>query len=140
MSEHLLDSTQIGSPLEQMSGKRVTQRVRRDILTDAGSLGETFDYLKRSLPCEFAAAAVEKEDIFGTRFHIHARTVLHPFGYLLHRHHTLLIPLASHYEKSLIGIHLRNLESDKLADTKSAAIHHLNHSTVALTLLLGIID
>ena len=46
MAQHGLDGTQVRSPLQQMSSKRMPERMRADRLTDARGLAKFLDKVK----------------------------------------------------------------------------------------------
>lgn len=110
MAEHLLDGTQIGSPLEQMGGKGVAQSMGRNGALDSGLLGEPTHYLKDPLACEPATAPVEKQDILVARLDLEPRSVIHPYldlleGTIRDGDYALLVSLAGDREKSLMRIY-----------------------------------
>lgn len=137
MTEHLLDGAQVGSPLEQMGRKGVTQRVGRDVAAYAGSHRQVSDYVVYHEARQLPSAAVEKEDVpVGWRDAQHL-----PLGqirpYLLyaavrHRHYALLVTLALHHQVMLIGIYVAHLQIYQLADTQSAPVERLHNGAVTL--------
>ena len=46
MSQHGLNGTQVGSSLQQVGGKRMTERVRTNGLLDACPFGQLFDEME----------------------------------------------------------------------------------------------
>ena len=63
MSEHLLNHAKVCSMLDQMGGKRMTEGVRRYLLTDTGKKGLSLDHLEHRLTAERLSEPVEEHDI-----------------------------------------------------------------------------
>jgi hypothetical protein len=62
MTEHFLNTSQVGAALEQMRRERVPQEVRVDALgLEPGALGESPEDQEGARPGEGAAAGVEEE-------------------------------------------------------------------------------
>ncbi len=65
VSQHLLNSYQVRSTLEKMSGKTVPERMRRNPLPDAGVAHVPSDYLPRTHPAQWPAVLVEEHGPLG---------------------------------------------------------------------------
>ncbi len=144
VAEHLLDSTQIGPSLKQRCGKGMSQRVRRDGLAYAGSLGQIPHDIKNHSAGEGTPAAVHKHIPLVAGLHRIATALAHPVGKLghcrgAHGHHTLLGALARDSKIAQIEIKAADLKPHKLAHTQSTAEQHLDDGTVALGVGPGII-
>ena len=63
VTEHLLDSQQIGTAFQQMGGKAVAEGVWADGLGDAVFLSQVLDNQEDHLPCEARASAVEENRV-----------------------------------------------------------------------------
>src|SRR5438034_3281555 len=61
VTEHLLNRAQVSAPLQQMGGERMSQRVRRDVFRDPGTLHILRENLPRSHARQRRAASVEKQ-------------------------------------------------------------------------------
>ena len=57
MPQHFLDEPEVGSILQEMSRKTMSQSVRRDRLGDAGALRIGFDPRPNGNPVDWVAAA-----------------------------------------------------------------------------------
>ena len=144
--QHLLDCTQIGTAFEQVSGKRVAQRVWADGFAYPGKLAQFFHNIEHHHPRQSATAAVEEERIVAARFR--GDRIAH-FGYVFgdavesdgrNRHNALLVALADNRHKALLGVDVRHLQPYKFAHTETAAIERLDDGAVAHALGLRGVD
>ena len=79
VAQHLLNGAQVGTVFEQMHGKRVAQRVRRDVLRDAGGLLIVLDDLPEALAAHALAVHVDEQRRF-----LRAEENERCLGYYLH--------------------------------------------------------
>lgn len=64
MAEHLLDSTEVGTVLDEFGGEAMSKAVGADVLVKASVGDSLFDHLKDTHAREVRAAAVEEDIIF----------------------------------------------------------------------------
>ena len=83
MSQHHLYGPQVGTSLEQMSGKAVTEGVRTDVFGDAYLLGQLFDEVKHHNARDAVTPTGQEEGVFRTGLDALEFAVLQPVGNLL---------------------------------------------------------
>src|SRR5690554_5408219 len=76
MSQHLLNSTQIGSVFQKMGRKGVSEGMGTYSFFNPCSLSQSFHQRENHGPGELAPPSVEKQDIFGSIFYRHVNTDL----------------------------------------------------------------
>lgn len=145
MAQHLLDGTETGASLQEMSRERVTKGVWRDGFGDACRLSELFDHGEDHDTSQLSTATVEKEEVFVMWFDGHLVATLQPKTYLLdrdgrQRHKTLFASLAVDTHVSEVEIDIGNLKIDKFRDTQSRTIERLNDGEIAMSKRLREVD
>lgn len=137
MSEHHLDGSQIGSALEQMGGKRMTEGMGRDLLLDARLLTVTLDDIEHHDTRQLPAEAVEEDIILKSALDIELVAEFEVIMYLLqctlgNRYDALLATLAPNLNETLAFEDVTDAEVSELRDSKPAAVERLEDGSVAL--------
>lgn len=139
MTQHTLDGSQIGSALQKVGGKRVTERMWTHRLVYAGQGGKIFHNVKNHYPGQGPSAADTQEQVrLRSRFDIYVATVGKIEFNLMdrparYRNEALLAALAGNPDETLVEEKVLHLERTQFRYTQTAAVHSLYHSPVALT-------
>ena len=67
--QHLLDGTQVGPSLKQMSSKRMSQRVRTHCFSNSCELTQLLDNIENHHSSELATSPVKEENVFTSILH-----------------------------------------------------------------------
>lgn len=108
VAEHLLDSSQVGSPFEQMCGEGVAQGMGRYGFAYACGFGKPANHDEHHLTGQRAATAAEKHDVACLGFLGHGSTAplgvgfYRVDGHRRHRHHALFVTFAPDDEIALV--------------------------------------
>lgn len=118
MPQHLLNDPQVGAVLEQMSRKRVTQRVGRDPLGNASVSGVRLDPRPNEIPINPLPLLRDKERLFPPRLLPPLRQVEVNCcdGHRGNRHNPILSPLPTHPDRLLP--HVADVETTQLGNPK----------------------
>ena len=81
MSQHALNCPQIGAAFQQMGGKGMAERVRADILGDAGLFRQFFNHVKHHDAGDTIAPSCQKYVIFVSFLDFSQVTVCKPILY-----------------------------------------------------------
>jgi len=136
MAKHLLHDTQVGSPVEQMGGKGVPQRMRRDRLRDP--------CLARISPQQFPKPLTGHGPIAAIDEHLHAMTSTHELGswpsqigpqafrcLVAQRHEPLYATFAKDLEPPLGQMQRPQGQGNQLRDPQPCGIEHFEHGGIA---------
>ena len=85
MSQHALDGPQIGAAFQQMGGEGVAERMRTDILGDAGFFCQLFYHVKHHDAGDIIAPSCQKYVILVSFLYFSQVAVCKPILYLLDR-------------------------------------------------------
>lgn len=146
VAQHGLNGTQVGSPFEQMRGKGVAQRVRRNTLRDARPFGIYLQVVKHRDARKMLAAPVAHEHVvLLARADVDVAAVGKPPLQLPHRlgrngYQALLIALSRHAHKALFKVQVAHFQKAKLAHAQPATVKHLYNRLIALPLGLRKVD
>ena len=108
VSEHLLDGSQIGSALQQRCGERVSERVGRHGLRDAGVARRVLYHYQYHGAREVCSSAVEEHVFVFAGFDVHEVAVVEPQlqfvqGVGRYGHEALLVALARDAQVAVCG-------------------------------------
>src|SRR6185503_12247892 len=137
VAEKQLHDAQVRTVVEQVRRERVPDRVRRQLLLDAGFARVALDDVPEGL-ARHAVAAARREQVFGLPLEqdLDAGTVDEFFDPVLRlvaeRNEPLAIALADDAEHTLIQVDLIDLEIDELGDTHAGGVQHLEHRAIAV--------
>src|SRR6185437_7608561 len=138
VSEQHLYDTQIGTMVQQVRGKCMSQCMRREFLSDPGLAGVALDDVPEGLARHPIAAAC-REQIVGLALEQNLATralpeVLQPaHGFLAQRNQSLAITLAEDTNHALSRIHLAVAEVHQLRNTQPGGIQYFQHGAIAVT-------
>jgi hypothetical protein len=119
MSEHFLNRSQIGSPLEEVGGERVPEQVRMDTMgIEARFLGEFAEDQEGAGPCQGPASGVQEQlrPVPRVEERAAAREVTQKClgGVPADRNDALLAALADHSNEAVVEVDAGLLEPDRL--------------------------
>src|SRR6266540_2948863 len=132
----LLYHADVGAAIEEMRGKRVAERVWRDLLGDPGSLCGTSQYGPGALTRQTAAACVEEQSRrpASTSYQIWTAADLvrrqRVAGVGPDRHHPLLAALASQQHRTGVQVDVVHVQPDRLGDARTRAVEKLQQRGV----------
>ena len=138
--QHLLYGTQVGTILEQVRGKGVSQGVGAHTLRYATKLASIAHNVENHGATEATATAVEKKKVLLAGLDIeqcpHGKVVFNlGNGLLRDGHQPQLAALALDTNIFIAQIELRQAQTHQLRDPQSATIHHLDNGAIALSLV-----
>jgi hypothetical protein len=137
MTEQHLHDAQIRTVVEEVRRERMPQRVRRELLGDAGLAGISLDDVPEGL-ARHAIAAAGREQVIGLALEQdlaarRARELVDPaHRFLAERNEPLAVALAEDADDALIQIHLGVAQVHQLRDTQPGGVQHLEHRAVAV--------
>lgn len=145
VSEHLLDGSQIGSALQQRCGERVSERVGRHGLRDAGVARRVLYHYQYHGAREVCSSAVEEHVFVFAGFDVHEVAVVEPQlqfvqGVGRYGHEALLVALARDAQVAVCGENVAELKVYEFGDAQSAGEKHFDNGTIALSLGFGEVD
>ena len=137
MAQQLLHDAHVGSAVEQMGGKRMPQHVGRHRGGDAGALGGILKHLPRTLPRQPPAPRVEEDRGGAPAPSRQVGATAHQIG--VQRRHggppdrdqALLATLAGQQHRPCRGVHIVEVEADRLGDAGAGRIQQLQQRPVA---------
>lgn len=138
MSEHALYGPQVGSSLQQMGGKRVSESVGADGLFQAGLCGQFLDDMKHHDARDVLPEPADEHKVLVSRFDeslvsvgkIELQFVDGPWG---NRYQPLLASLSFHPDKLFFQVQVRKPEVAQFRYTQSAAVERFQNGPVALS-------
>src|SRR6187401_1747256 len=135
MAEQGLDHAQVGSALQQMSGKAVPKGVWRHPLVDAGGLGPALHEAPYGLPAHPVSALANEDRRGGPGGRpCSPRTGAVPMQALArlvaHRHAPLLVALADDANLLSGKVDPVGVEADQLADPQPARVEQLQDGPI----------
>ena len=137
MAQHFLNDAQVGAVGEQVAGEGVAQRVRVDILMDAGAGGGDFHHIPDPFPVQRTAAFGEKH-IGGTRIflrqqrsHVGQIAPQRAQRDFADRHDPGFAAFADHPQQFVVEIHGGQRQPGQLADPQPGGVQHLQNGAVA---------
>jgi hypothetical protein len=112
MSQHLLDSKQVGSPFQQVGGEGMAERMRAHVLFDTGHFCLLLDDMKNHDPRQSRSSPAQEQDVFESLFHRDMVAVIQVVLDLLDRclrdgDQALLAPFPFHLDESFVEINIR---------------------------------
>ena len=128
VSEHCLNDSKIGSSLQQMRRKGVSESMRTYILFYSGKQHKLLYQMKDRYSGEWPASAeAQKEKLLATGLYSYGIPfvdIILKFGYRSRRdrHQTLLVALAKNPYEFIVEIKVREAQIAKFRHTQSAAI------------------
>lgn len=136
MTQEALHATQVGAVIEEVGGKRVSQRVRRQGRTNPGGSGMPFQTLPGVLARHRRAALREKHRVFGSPSQqIRARlaqVASEPFASpLSNGNQSVLAALPLNLHDAAPQVDARQGQVHQLTHAQAAGIHDLQHGAVA---------
>ena len=146
VSQHRLNGSQIGSSLQQMSGKAVAESVWTDDFLDISKLGILLDVDEETDATHVATAfGGDKDIIFLAWLYLDTLSSHKPpakflDGFPADWNKTLLASFPMHAYETFFEKEVADFQVAKLAHSQAAAIEHLDDGTVALPLWLTHVD
>lgn len=108
MSEHVLDNTKVSSVFDEMSGERVPESMRRNLLVDACEHSLPLDNVEHGDSAERLSETVQEQDVLkfgGCRDRTDGKIFTDCGNRRLpHRNYSFLIALADDTDKGLVKI------------------------------------
>src|SRR5262245_3802615 len=138
MAQKFLDSTEIRSPLEQVSGKRMPQRMRRKPpargKAHAGFFDQPLDVASVQPPATDADEHRDLAILFRKReayaIPLGEVSLKGPVREFAERNDPLLPALSKHPDKALLHIEVFIVESDEFPDPQSAGIEQFEDGAI----------
>jgi hypothetical protein len=136
MSEHLLNTSEVGSAFEQVGCERVPKQVGVYPLgLEARFASEPTENQERAGPCQGASLGVQEElrPVAPVEMRPAAREVAAESldGLPADRDNPLLAALADGPDETLVQVDARFVEPDRLADPQAGAVEELDKCPVA---------
>lgn len=137
VAQHLLHGAQVGAVLHQLGGEAVTERVGRDVLTDARRLYRLLKEHEDVVAAEVCTVAVEEDvlvlarlgrDVGSDGADVGEQQIQ---GVGVDGHPPLLGALAEDKEALFLGIDVGEFEVHQFGDTEATAVEHLDNDVVA---------
>src|SRR6516225_5041595 len=134
--QHLHDA-QIGAVVQKVGSEGVAERVRRELLGDAGLARVTLDDVPEGLP-RHAVAAPRREQVIGLPLEedLAARAAAEflegAHGLLAERDETFPIALAEDADHTLVEVDLTLAQVHQLRYPQSRGVQHFEHGAVAV--------
>jgi len=143
MSQHALDSPQVGPSLKKVGGKGVTESMRTYRFGNSRHCGKILYNIKDHDPGQGTASSYAKEEIgLRTRFDIDMASVLKVVVYLVdgpvrYGNQTLFAAFTGNPYETFIQEQVLHLEGTEFRYAQAAAVHGLYHGLVTLALRRG---
>ena len=129
MAQHVLNSAQVRTALQQVRGERMAQRVRMQLFATYQATGLLHD-AEHALPRQAAAAGVQEHGIRGNGLLAERRAALvhvrrkRLLGLPGQRHHARLAALAHHGHEAVFEMQASQIQPGEFAHAQAAAVQH----------------
>ena len=127
VSQHLLNQSQVGTVLQQVGSKRMTEGMGADILLNTGFSGQALDDGEDHGSSELATVVIDKNDIAEFGFNIYMCPLFKPhlipflrFG--RDRYQALFTTLTGDNEIALFKEYIADFEIDQFGNAEAAAV------------------
>ena len=146
MAEHLLDGKQVGTTFKQMCGKAMPECVRTDGFCNTIFLRQVLDNQEDHLSRQSRASAVEENRVGEFGFWRDMQTCAFDVleqdfqAAFADGNKPFFAALADDAEKAVVSVYIADLQPNEFRNTQTAAVHHLNHGLVAVTIGLAQVD